>query len=108
MTGSAFVIGASGQIGRRAVRALAEDGRQVTAASRGGGSGEGWPDSVRTVRVDRTDTAAPAAALGDGADVTPDCVAYDGGEVVFAVLDRQPGSPTRAAFAAAFTREARG
>jgi nucleoside-diphosphate-sugar epimerase len=79
MTGTAFVIGASGQIGRQAVRALAADGWQVTAASRGGGSDEAWPDQVRTVRVDRADTAALDAALGDGCDVVVDCVAYDGG-----------------------------
>ncbi|MFF7194462.1 NAD-dependent epimerase/dehydratase family protein [Streptomyces sp. NPDC008079] len=80
MTGTAFVIGASGQIGRQAVRALAADGWQVTAASRGGGSDEGWPPGVRTVRVDRSDSAALAAALGDGCDVLLDCVAYDGAD----------------------------
>jgi nucleoside-diphosphate-sugar epimerase len=80
MTGTAFVIGASGQIGRRAVRALAEDGWQVTAASRGGGTDEAWPAGVRTARVDRSDTAALAAALGDGCDVLLDCVAYDAGD----------------------------
>jgi nucleoside-diphosphate-sugar epimerase len=79
MTGTALVIGATGQIGRPAVRALAEDGWQVTAASRGGGSAEEWPDSVRTVRLDRADDAALAAALGAGCDVVLDCVAYDGG-----------------------------
>jgi nucleoside-diphosphate-sugar epimerase len=76
MTGTAFVLGASGQIGRQAVRALAEDGWRVTAASRGGGADERWPEGVRTVRVDRGDTAALAAALGDGCDVLLDCVAY--------------------------------
>lgn len=79
MTGTAFVIGATGQIGRQAVRALAADGWRVTAASRGGGSAGEWPEGVRTVRVDRADTAALAAALGDGCDVLLDCVAYDGG-----------------------------
>ncbi|SEO33328.1 NAD-dependent epimerase/dehydratase family protein [Actinacidiphila rubida] len=79
MTGTAFVIGASGQIGRQAVRALAEDGWEVTAASRGGGTDPGWPRDVRTARVDRADTTALTAALGDGADVVLDCVAYDGG-----------------------------
>ncbi|MYS24704.1 NAD-dependent epimerase/dehydratase family protein [Streptomyces sp. SID4948] len=66
-------------MGRQAVRALAADGWQVTAASRGGGAAEEWPDTVRTVRVDRTDDAALAAALGDGCDVLLDCVAYDAG-----------------------------
>jgi nucleoside-diphosphate-sugar epimerase len=78
MTGTAFVIGASGQIGRQAVRALAEDGWEVVAASRGGGSDPQWPQCVRTVRADREDTAALAAALGDGCDALLDCVAYDG------------------------------
>jgi nucleoside-diphosphate-sugar epimerase len=77
MTGTAFVIGASGQIGRQAVSALAEDGWQVTAASRTGGSDSGRPPGVRTVRVDRADDGALAAALGDGCDVLLDCVAYD-------------------------------
>lgn len=90
MTGTAFILGASGQIGRQAVRALAADGWQVTAASRGGGSDGGWPPGVRTVRVDRTDTAALAAALGDGCDVLLDCVAYDGehGRQLLSLADR--------------------
>jgi nucleoside-diphosphate-sugar epimerase len=73
------VIGATGQIGRAAVRALAEDGWEVRAASRGGGADEGWPEGVRSVRVDRADSEALAAALGDGCDVLLDCVAYDAG-----------------------------
>ncbi|MBY8878337.1 NAD-dependent epimerase/dehydratase family protein [Actinacidiphila acidipaludis] len=80
MTGTALVIGASGQIGRQAVRALAEDGWEVTAASRGGGADPLWPEGVRTARVDRTDTDALAAALGGGVDVLLDCVAYDAGD----------------------------
>lgn len=84
------MIGASGQIGRRAVRALSEDGWRVTAASRGGGSDHGWPDSVCTVQVDRADTAALSAALGDGCDVLLDCVAYDGAHArqVLSLADR--------------------
>jgi len=80
MTGTAFVIGATGQIGRQAVRALAEDGWEVTAASRGGGTDPQWPQGVRAARVDRSDTGALAAALGEGVDVLLDCVAYDGGD----------------------------
>ncbi|GHJ39142.1 reductase [Streptomyces sp. TS71-3] len=71
-----MVIGASGQIGRAAVRALAEDGWTVTAASRGGGRDERWPEGVRALRLDRADGEALAAALGDGADVVVDVVAY--------------------------------
>ncbi|MEW2516914.1 NAD-dependent epimerase/dehydratase family protein [Actinacidiphila alni] len=90
MTGTAFVIGASGQMGRQAVRALAADGWRVTAASRRGGGDERWPEGVRTVRVDRSDTAALAAALGDGCDVLLDCVAYDAADArqLLALSDR--------------------
>ncbi|MFF4183166.1 NAD-dependent epimerase/dehydratase family protein [Streptomyces sp. NPDC001691] len=75
--GTAFVIGATGQIGRAAVRTLAEDGWDVRAASRGGGTDPGWPRDVRHVRLDREDGAALAAALGDGVDVLVDMVAFD-------------------------------
>ncbi|MGW0567212.1 NAD-dependent epimerase/dehydratase family protein [Streptomyces tauricus] len=71
-----MVIGATGQIGRAAVGALARDGWEVTALSRGGGRDEAWPDEVRTVRVDRSDDPALAAAVGDGCDVLVDMVAY--------------------------------
>ncbi|MFE9408745.1 NAD-dependent epimerase/dehydratase family protein [Streptomyces sp. NPDC006704] len=74
---TAFVLGATGQIGRAAVRALAEDGWSVRAASRGGGQDSTWPASVEAVRLDREDDAQLAAALGDGADVLVDMVAYD-------------------------------
>ncbi|MGW1864076.1 NAD-dependent epimerase/dehydratase family protein [Streptomyces mauvecolor] len=74
--GTAFVVGATGQIGRAAVRALAEDGWEVRAASRGGGGDTGWPGDVQRVRLDREDDAALASALGDGVDVLVDMVAY--------------------------------
>jgi nucleoside-diphosphate-sugar epimerase len=77
--GSVFVLGATGQVGRAAAAALAGDGWEVRAASRGGGRDEGWPEEVRTVRVDREDDAALAAALGDGCDVLVDMVAYGQG-----------------------------
>lgn len=76
MTRRAVVIGATGQIGRAAVTALAGDGWDVTAVSRGGGRDEGWPAEVRTARADRSDDAALAAAVGDGCDVLVDMVAY--------------------------------
>lgn len=79
MTDTAFVIGATGQIGRAAVQALAEDGWEVRAASRGGGRDGDWPEGVRPVRVDREEDGALAAALDDGCDVLLDCVAYDAG-----------------------------
>ncbi|MDN0200235.1 NAD-dependent epimerase/dehydratase family protein [Streptomyces sp. S.PNR 29] len=72
----AVVIGATGQIGRPAVHALAGDGWQVTATSRGGGRDASWPEDVRAVRLDREDDAALAAVIGDGCDLVVDMVAY--------------------------------
>ncbi|GAQ71324.1 NAD dependent epimerase/dehydratase family protein [Streptomyces turgidiscabies] len=72
----AVVIGATGQIGRVAVRALARDGWEVTAVSRGGGRDAEWPDEVRVTAADRADDAALAAVVGDGCDVLVDMVAY--------------------------------
>ncbi|MFE6281431.1 NAD-dependent epimerase/dehydratase family protein [Streptomyces sp. NPDC057877] len=74
-----MVIGATGQIGRPAVRALAEDGWQVTAASRGGGRDTSWPEGVRPLRLDRADDTALAAAIGDDCDLVVDIVAYGTG-----------------------------
>ncbi|MFJ5723800.1 NAD-dependent epimerase/dehydratase family protein [Streptomyces sp. NPDC093149] len=77
--GSAWVLGATGQIGRAAVQALVEDGWEVTAASRGGGRDAGWDDAVRATALDRDADGALAAALGEGCDVLVDMVAYGGG-----------------------------
>nr|WP_202435044.1 MULTISPECIES: NAD-dependent epimerase/dehydratase family protein [unclassified Streptomyces] len=77
--GRACVLGATGQIGRAAVRALAEDGWEVTAASRGGGRDASWDADTRSVALDRDAEGALAAALGDGCDVLVDMVAYGGG-----------------------------
>lgn len=74
--GHAWVLGATGQIGRVAVRALVEDGWEVTAASRGGGRDPRWDDAVRAVALDRNEDGALAEALGDGCDVLVDMVAY--------------------------------
>jgi nucleoside-diphosphate-sugar epimerase len=74
--GRAVVIGATGQIGRVAVGALARDGWEVTAVSRGGGRDEDWPGEVRTARADRSEDGALAAVVGDGCDVLVDTVAY--------------------------------
>ncbi|WP_338694024.1 NAD(P)-dependent oxidoreductase [Streptomyces sp. Q6] len=73
---TALVIGAAGQIGRPAVRALAEDGWEVTAASRRGTRDEAWPEGVRTALLDREDDAALAALVGDGVDLVVDMVAF--------------------------------
>ncbi|MEU1555946.1 NAD(P)-dependent oxidoreductase [Streptomyces scabiei] len=76
MTRRAVVIGATGQIGRAAVGALARDGWAVTALSRGGGRDEGWPGEVRAVPADREDDVALTTAIGDDCDVLVDVVAY--------------------------------
>ncbi|TQE35055.1 NAD(P)-dependent oxidoreductase [Streptomyces ipomoeae] len=76
MTRRAVVIGATGQIGRVAVGALARDGWEVTAVSRGGDRDKNWPEGVRVARADRADDAALSAAIGDGCDVLVDMVAY--------------------------------
>ncbi|WP_079155391.1 NAD-dependent epimerase/dehydratase family protein [Streptomyces ambofaciens] len=75
----AVVIGATGQIGRPAVEALARDGWEVTAVSRGGERDGDWPGDVRVVRADREDDAALSAAVGDGCDVLVDVVAFGEG-----------------------------
>ncbi|MGW4748065.1 NAD-dependent epimerase/dehydratase family protein [Streptomyces sp. NPDC004290] len=77
--GNAFVLGATGQVGRAAVRALVADGWEVTAGSRGGAGDGGWPEEVRSVRLDRDEEGALARALGEGTDVLVDMVAYDAG-----------------------------
>ncbi|MYQ41421.1 MULTISPECIES: NAD-dependent epimerase/dehydratase family protein [unclassified Streptomyces] len=74
--GRAFVLGATGQMGRPAVRALAEDGWEVTAASRGGGRDAGWDAGVRSLALDREEKGALGEALGDGCDVLVDMVAF--------------------------------
>ncbi|GHI97020.1 reductase [Streptomyces olivaceus] len=74
-----MVIGATGQIGRAAVGALARDGWEVTALSRGGDRDAGWPGDVRVVRADREDDAALSAAVGEGCDVLVDTVAFGAG-----------------------------
>lgn len=76
---TAVVIGASGQIGRPVVEALARDGWAVTAASRGGGRDAAWDEGVRTVRLDRAGDTVLAAVVGDGCDLLVDVVAYDAG-----------------------------
>ncbi|MFJ6072103.1 NAD-dependent epimerase/dehydratase family protein [Streptomyces sp. NPDC093065] len=72
----AVVVGATGQIGRAAVDALARDGWEVTALSRSGDRDPRWPGDVRVVRADREDDGALSAAVGEGCDVLVDVVAY--------------------------------
>jgi nucleoside-diphosphate-sugar epimerase len=73
----AVLIGGTGQIGRAAARSLAADGWEVVALSRSGTLPDGLAElGVEAVAADRTDDAALRAALGTGADVVLDTVAY--------------------------------
>ncbi|NEB78935.1 NAD(P)-dependent oxidoreductase [Streptomyces sp. SID14478] len=85
-----MVIGAAGQIGRPTVRALAQDGWAVTAASRGGSRDAAWPEEVRSVRLDREDDEALAALVGDDVDLVVDLVAFtrDHGQQLVRLADR--------------------
>ncbi|MGW2277325.1 NAD-dependent epimerase/dehydratase family protein [Streptomyces sp. NPDC001770] len=74
----AWVLGATGQIGRAAVTALLGDGWRVTAVSLRGGRDAAWPDDVRTVALDRDVDGALAAVLGDDCDVLVDMVGFGG------------------------------
>ncbi|GAA2620917.1 NAD(P)H-binding protein [Streptomyces axinellae] len=69
------MLGATGQIGRAAVRSLARDGWEVTAASRTGGGDESWPGDVRTAALDRNEEGALAAEVGDGFELLLDVTA---------------------------------
>jgi nucleoside-diphosphate-sugar epimerase len=65
-------------IGRAAARALAADGWEVVAVSRSGDLPEGLAEQgVQSVTADRADTEQLRTALGDGADVVLDTVAFD-------------------------------
>jgi nucleoside-diphosphate-sugar epimerase len=73
----AVLIGGTGQIGRAAARALARDGWEVVAISRSGGLPEGLEElGVQAVCADRSDDAQLRAALGAGADMVLDTVAF--------------------------------
>jgi nucleoside-diphosphate-sugar epimerase len=73
----AVLIGGTGQIGRAAARALAGDGWEVVAVSRSGTLPDGLAElGVQAASADRGDDAALRGALGEGADVVVDTVAY--------------------------------
>ncbi|HJU36485.1 MAG TPA: NAD-dependent epimerase/dehydratase family protein [Gaiellaceae bacterium] len=74
----AVLIGGTGMIGRAAARALAADGWEVVAVSRSGTLPEGLAElGVEAVAADRADDAQLRAALGGGAEVVLDTVAFD-------------------------------
>lgn len=73
----AVLIGGTGMIGRGAARALAADGWEVVAVSRSGALPEGLAElGVESAVADRADDAQLRAALGSGADVVLDTVAF--------------------------------
>lgn len=78
MGARAFILGGTGQIGYAATWALADAGWQVKVAGRRSNPAALWPDDlgVEGVTVNRADTEALGAALGDGCDVLVDCAAY--------------------------------
>jgi nucleoside-diphosphate-sugar epimerase len=73
----AVLIGGTGQIGRAAARSFATSGWDVVAISRSGTLPEGLAElGVESVIADRADDAELRAAIGPGADVVLDTVAY--------------------------------
>jgi nucleoside-diphosphate-sugar epimerase len=70
----AFLLGGSGKTGLVLARQLAGRGWDVVVGSRGE---HPVPDGLEHVQVDRTETAALRAGLGDGADVLVDFVAFE-------------------------------
>jgi len=70
----AFLLGGSGQTGRALIPRLRERGWEVVVGSRGERE---IPSDVEHVRVDRADESALRAALGKGADVLVDFVAFE-------------------------------
>ena len=73
----AVLIGGNGQIGAPAARALVRDGWEVVAVSRSGTLPDGLAElGVVAAQADRADDAQLRAAVGDGADVVVDMVAY--------------------------------
>jgi nucleoside-diphosphate-sugar epimerase len=73
----AVLIGGPGMIGRAAARALVADGWEVVAVSRSGSLPDGLAElGVQAVAADRADDAQLQAAIGSGADVVLDTVAF--------------------------------
>jgi len=70
----AFLLGGSGQTGRALIPRLQERGWDVVVGSRGERE---LPRGVEHVEFDRSDTDALKQALGGGADVLVDFVAFD-------------------------------
>ena len=73
----AVLIGGTGMVGRAAARALAADGWEVVTVSRSGTLPAGLAElGVEPVVADREDDTQLRAALGNGADLVLDTIAY--------------------------------
>jgi nucleoside-diphosphate-sugar epimerase len=73
----AVLIGGTGMIGRATARNLAQHGWDVVAVSRSGTLPDGLAElGVQAVSADREDDSQLRAALGDGADMVLDTVAF--------------------------------
>ncbi len=71
------LIGGTGMIGRATARALASDGWEVVAVSRSGALPDRVAElGVEAVTADREDDTQMRAAVGEGADVLVDTVAF--------------------------------
>jgi nucleoside-diphosphate-sugar epimerase len=78
MAKTAFLLGGSGQTGRALVPRLVDRGWKVTVASRGERPvSDELRDQARIVQLDRNDDEALRSALGDGADVLVDFIAFE-------------------------------
>lgn len=77
MARTAFIVGGSGQIGIAVARALLAEGWAVAIADRGGRPLPSGLEEAQRPRLDREEPGALAAALGSGADLVVDAVAYD-------------------------------
>jgi len=73
----AFIVGASGQIGRAVGERLLRAGWTVTCAQRGDTLPELLALGARSVNVDRNEPGALRTALSDGVDAVIDTIAYD-------------------------------
>lgn len=73
----AFILGGTGQIGHAVANRLLAEGWHVTLASRSLSETTNGQENLRHVEVDRKKDGLIARALGDGADLLLDCIAFD-------------------------------